>query len=180
MARLFFAIALPESIEDELDGMCEGIPQARWALETGFHITLSFLDDVPSHRIRDAREVADSIRHPPLDLRLEGAGVFPNRGQPRVLWIGVRKNDDLFSLQRILQNELRHAGFQLEKRKFHPHVTLARLGEGPREAVSEWLAHHLTYQSADFRVTRFHLISSTRHTTGSRYTIEHSVILRRI
>ena len=178
MARLFFALALPESIEDGLDGMCEGIPQARWTLEKGYHITLSFLGEVPSHRASDVREVADSVRHSPLEFCLEGAGVFPNRGEPRVLWIGVSKNEGILSLQRILQTELRHAGFELEKRKFHPHVTLARLGEGPREAVSEWLGHHLTYQSPSFRMTQFHLISSTLSSKGTRYTIEHSVALR--
>lgn len=159
--------------------MCEGIPHARWALENAYHITLSFLGDIPKHRMQEVFDVAASMRAPFFDLRLEGAGVFPHRGQPRILWVGVRKEERLHSFQRTLQNELRHADFELDPRKYHPHVTLARIDQCPRAPLSEWLGHHLGYQSESFPVRRFHLFSSERTHQGSRYTLEETFALLR-
>ena len=160
--------------------MCEGIPHARWALENAYHITLSFLGDVPRHRMGDVLEIARSIRAPFFDLQLEGAGVFPHRGQPRVLWVGVRKEERLLSFQRTLQNELRHGDFDLERRKYHPHVTLARIDTSPREPLSEWLGHHLTFRSDAFPVRRFHLFSSDLSRRGSRHVLQESFSLPRL
>lgn len=175
--RLFFALSLPGAVSDSLDFLCEGIPHARWALENEFHITLSFLGEVPRHRLSDVLDIASSMRAPRFELTLEGAGVFPHRGQPRVLWVGVRKEERLFAFQRTLQNELRHGDFELDRRKFHPHVTLARVDHSPREPLSDWLGHHLNYQSDTFRVRRFHLVSSELLSHGARHTVEETFSL---
>ena len=174
MTRLFFALSLPDSISDELDGLCEGIARARWALENDYHITLNFLGEVPGARVREVIEIAHSIRKPALELSLQGSGVYPHRGRPKVLWVGVQPDEALLSLQRTLQNELRHADFVLEKRKFRPHVTLARIEQCQHEHLTPWLGQHLLFKSAPFRVFRFHLFSSVLTSSGSRYALEES------
>lgn len=172
MPRLFFALTPPESVADSLLDLCEGVPRARWSIENGFHLTLSFLGDVPPYQVSEAIAVADSMRSPILSLKLQGVGVFPHRGEPRVLWAGLEKNEELRALQKNLQNELRHAGFELERRKFHPHVTVGRVSRCPQGAISDWLARHMSYESDDFRLARFSLFSSQLGSTGSRYTVE--------
>ncbi len=160
--------------------MCEGIPHARWALDNEYHITLEFLGEVEKEAVRDITFAAKGVRVQPFNLRLSSAGVFPRKGKPRVLWVGTEAEDQLFSLQRKLQNELRAIGISPEKRKFHPHVTLARLDpNGAREPLSDWLARYIGYKSEPFPVTRFHLLSSTLLPHGSLHRIEQTFPLRR-
>lgn len=179
MSRLFFALELPPSVSDMLEDRCEGVPQARWAWEQqGFHLTLSFLGEVSAHQQRIVREVAESVVVPPFKVELDAVGIFPQRGQPRVLWAGVKPSPELQQLHRILQAELRREGFTFEKRKYRPHVTLARLDSGPPEAVSDWIARNISLKSEPFFVREFHLVSSKLHPRGSRYTVERSFRLR--
>lgn len=174
MPRLFFALTVPPSISDSLDELTEGIPRARWALDNDYHITLSFLGEVPHHRLDEVIDVAEGLRGSTFELSLQSAGVFPHRGQPRVLWIGLKKEERLIALQRSLHQSLLGAEFPLERRKYHPHITLARIDRAPREPVFDWLGHHLGYESKPFLVHRFHLFSSVLTPQGSRYTIERS------
>jgi 2'-5' RNA ligase len=163
---------MPQTVEDSLEDLCEGIPHARWALENEFHLTLSFLGEVPQHRVLEVIDIGHSLRSPIFELALKSVGVFPHRGAPRVLWAGVDKERHLESLQRTLQAELRRANFALEKRKFRPHITLARVDRCPQAAISEWLAQHLSYESPPFRVARFGLLSSVLTSSGSRHSVE--------
>jgi 2'-5' RNA ligase len=161
-----------------LDGLCEGIPRARWALDNDYHLTLCFLGEVPRHRLPDVMEAAREVLSSPFALQLSGAGVFPHRGELRVLWIGVKPEERLMSLQRGLASALARRDLQLERRKYHPHVTLARIEHCPREPLAEWLGHHLNFTATPFKVFRFHLYSSVLTGQGSRYTIEETFALR--
>ncbi len=178
MPRLFFALGVPERVSDQLDDLCEGVPHARWLLDNDYHITLSFLGDVPGHRVRELNEIARTIRRPPFEVALSSVGVFPNRGQPRVLWSGVQSHEPLLALQRTLQTELRNGGFDVDKRKFRPHVTVARVERCRQEAIFEWLGHNLGFSSDPFKVFRFHLLSSVLTSQGSLYTIEETFPLK--
>jgi len=167
--RLFFALVPPPGTADTLDDLCEGITDAHWVAESDFHLTLAFLGDVSDHHVSDLVEAAAVVRTPTFRLELASVGVFPSRGRPRVLWAGVKKEPRLLALQRVLALELRHAGFALEKRKFHPHVTLARIEGCPTDDVSDWLARHLSFCAGPFGVFEFHLVSSERPGHGPRY-----------
>lgn len=172
MPRLFFALSLPDALADELEGLCDGIHDARWV--DSFHLTLSFLGDVHQHQIPDIVDAAASISFQPFQLTLNSVGVFPLRGDPSVLWVGVEKSDRLAALHKTLKAEMRQVGLVLEKRKFHPHVTLARFKEPPDQTAFDWLATHMTYRSGPFWVREFHLISSILSPRGSQYRVERS------
>lgn len=178
MPRLFFALNLPPAVSDSLDDLCEGIPRARWALENEYHITLSFLGEVEPRRVVDAIDAAEEVFVQPFELELEGAGVFPHRGPPRVLWAGVKKTERLMSLQRALEAALVRSEFAMERRKYHPHVTLARVDQSQREHLAEWLGKNLSYRSAPFKIFRFHMFSSVLTGHGSHHTLERSFELR--
>jgi 2'-5' RNA ligase len=56
-----------------------------------------------------------------------------------VLWVGVEPVDELFALHKAVESELAQLGFSREKRRFHPHVTLARIRDPRAESVQEML-----------------------------------------
>lgn len=172
MLRLFFGVPIPSSARDALDRIAEGVPHARWVPEDNYHVTLSYLGEVPARKLEEVEAAARAVRTQPFTLSLESVGVFPRRPPARVLWAGVRAEPLLLRLQRRIERELAELGFLPEARKFHPHVTLARLApDASREAVSDWLAHHLSFRVAEFPVTRFHLYASVRTPGGSQYEV---------
>jgi len=169
MARLFFAIVPPPAVSELLDDVCEGLSDVHWTDVADFHLTLAFLGEVSEQHVQDLVDVGGSVRTPSFRLELESVGVFSSRGRPRVLWAGVRKEERLLALQRVLSRELRQAGFELETRKFHPHVTLGRPDDCPADEISDWLGRHLSLRAGPFGVFEFHLMSSERPHDGSRY-----------
>ena len=172
MARLFFGVSIPARARESLEDLAEGVPEARWVPEDNFHVTLSFLGEVPERQVQEIGDAARAVRSDPFSLQLQSVGIFPRRPPARVLWAGVRHEPRLLLLQKRLEKELFEIGFQPEKRKYHPHVTLARVGkDAPREAVSDWLAQHLGFSEEPFPVARFQLYSSEPSPGGSEYQV---------
>jgi 2'-5' RNA ligase len=145
--RLFLALELPAQVRAALADVQErlraGEPGWRFVHPQGVHLTLRFLGEVPEPRLLELsprwRAAASSAE--PADVEVAGLGIFPPRGRPRVLWIGLqdRSGGALAALAQALEAEARAAGFPPEDRPFAPHLTLARAAaEGrPRRSVLE-------------------------------------------
>src|SRR5262249_53342316 len=55
-------------------------------------------------------------------------GAFPNNARPRVLWLGVSAGaQEMMDAAERLRTALRQRGFQIEERKFRPHLTFGRV-----------------------------------------------------
>lgn len=179
MPRLFFALTLPESVSDRLDDLCEGLHDADWVTDLGYHLTLAFLGEVPPSQVEDAVLAGRGVQVAPFELEVGGVGTFPQRGKRRrVLWAGVRDAPTLAVLERRLRRELEAAGFALEKRPFHAHVTLARITDCEGADVDDWLARNSGLVERPFRVTSFHLIESVPGQHGREYRVLRSFALR--
>ncbi len=64
-------------------------------------------------------------------MELEGVGVFPNLGRPRVVWVGVTAGaEELKGIFNRLEPALVEMGFRPERRGFSPHITIARVRSG--------------------------------------------------
>jgi 2'-5' RNA ligase len=138
---------------------------------------VTFLGEVAESRVdRLAMAVGAAVaagRPTRLRLRLRGAGTFPARGTPRVLWVGVADAapvtpgeaggaGDLAVLGRAARavgRGARAAGATVERRPFHPHLTLGRWrpADPADRAVSDALAG---YAGPPFDVTELVLMRS--------------------
>ena len=56
MYRLFVAIDLPPDIVAQLQGLCCGVPGARWVQPEQMHLTLRFIGEVDGGVFRDIKE----------------------------------------------------------------------------------------------------------------------------
>jgi 2'-5' RNA ligase len=134
--RLFIAIDLDEAaraaIGDEQRRLKGAIGETqssiKWVRPDHMHLTLVFLGEVPEAH---APAIVDAINEPvtqaPFDLGFGGLGVFPPRGAPNVLWVGaVAGAKESIELQRELADRVERLGVAVERRPFHPHLTLAR------------------------------------------------------
>jgi 2'-5' RNA ligase len=170
--RLFVAVDLPEALRERLAGMSGGLPGARWVPPDQLHLTLRFVGDVDGAVFADLQETLAEVRQEPFDLALRGAGHFPPRGAPRVVWVGFDASEELRRLHAAVERAAQAAGLEPEGRRFHPHVTLARLKDTPPRRVAEYLAAHAGLRSDPFPVRELVLYSSVLGSTGATHRPE--------
>ena len=172
--RLFIAIDLPEEIIDLISGMGRGIPTSRPVKPEQLHLTLRFIGEINHDLFFDIREQLQQVRFEPLTLSLQGVGHFPPRGKARVIWVGVAPIIELAKLKNRIDMQLGHCGLEPERRRFSPHITLARLKNPPMKRVMDYLAGNSMLTSPEFTVESFHLYSSHLTKDGAIHTIESS------
>jgi 2'-5' RNA ligase len=160
MYRLFVSVELPDAVKQQLVAMCAGVPGARWVEPDQLHLTLRFIGEVDGAVFDDVLNALALVEADAFSMSLKGVGHFPPRGDPRVLWAGIEKSEELMALHNKVESVLVRADLPPERRKFHPHVTLARLNHTPVSKVGAFLAHHALFRTPPFPVTSFHLFSS--------------------
>ena len=171
--RLFLALDLPDEVDMDIQMMSGGIPGARWQKPEQLHLTLHFLGEVDGGVMRRLIAALGQLEAPAFELGLRGAGVFPPRGQPRVIWLGVDPPEPVRVLHQRSARILDELGLERERRKFSPHVTVARLRKEARaEQVGSWVQGHALYRSARFMVDHVRLYSSITAARGAKYTCE--------
>lgn len=170
--RLFVAIDLPEAIENKLVGISFGLPGARWVPLDQLHLTVRFIGEVDGGLFHDICSGLEQVEVDEFPLTLKGLGYFPPRKEPRVLWVGMEKNDPLLALRKKVDSVLAGCGLAPEKRKFSPHITLARLKKTPLNRVMQFLAGNALFSLPEFTVTRFCLYSSVLTPKGAVHSVE--------
>jgi len=172
MPRLFAAIDLPEDVRDELALVCAGVPGARWLPPEQLHLTLVFIGEAGRDEMEAVVDELAAVESQPFSLALRGVGHFPPRGTPRVLWAGLAPQPALHDLQARVAAAVRRGGIALERRRFSPHVTLARLKHPSPGKVAAFIAAHNLYAGREFTVDGFSLYSSFLTPKGAVHTLE--------
>lgn len=178
MPRLFVAIDLPVMVREQLSTLCCGLPGARWVKAEQLHLTLRFIGDVDGSVFKQIREALSEVNCEPFSLQLKDIGFFPPRGKPRVLWVGIGKNEQLVRLRNRIESTLVRMGLPPEGRKFSPHITLARLKDTPGSRIGAYLAHNSLFATESFPVHEFYLYSSVLNAKGAKHYIEEAYPLK--
>lgn len=167
--RLFAAIRPPDPIRERLLDIEEGIANARWQEEDQLHLTLRFFGEVETTTANELAEALGRVDCEPFELALAGVDYFEKKGTPHSSWAGIGKSEPLMTLHRRVERASRSAGLAPEKRKFVPHITIARLdaSAGP---VAPFLARHAGMSGEPWRVDSFTLYESRLARDGARYT----------
>jgi len=178
MSRLFVAIDLPPDIVAQLQGLCCGLPGARWVAAEQMHLTLRFIGEVDGGVFQDIKEGLADIETGGFALQVKGLGFFPPRKTPRVLWAGIAPVGQVSALRRRIDNVLLGLGLEPEGRKYSPHITLARLHDTPLARLGRFLAGNSLFATQEFPVSEFHLYSSELTSKGAFHAIEASYFLQ--
>ena len=173
MARLFVGLDLPDALKEAVAELQLGLPGARWMGAEGLHLTLAFIGEVDGAVLRRIVDTLAGVQSSGLNVSLHGLGHFPPRGPLRVLWTGASPARALASLSHGVRRALADAGFPTERRKFTPHVTIARFRHPPPPpALQAWLKAHALFRTPAVPVASFCLFSSRLCSSGARYTVE--------
>jgi 2'-5' RNA ligase len=167
--RAFVALdidaAMRGRVEDAVATLAPQLPGVRWA-SGGVHVTLRFLGpsapDVLA-RLEPALHAA-AVRCPAFEARLGPLGMFPDRGSPRTLWLGVSLTPDALALRTACEAAAVACGFEPEPRDFRAHVTLGRWRERTRRPQLPVLDLGPT------RIEHLVLFRSDLRPTGAVYT----------
>lgn len=164
--RLFTAVSPSAAAVRALAGTVDaatGLPgEPRWADRGLWHVTLVFLGEVDEAGLpRLRRELAGAAAGlAPFTVRLAGAGTFPDHGRPQILWVGLGGEvDRLSGLARAVRRAARRGRVAVERRPFHPHLTVGRWRPADRSGpgVVTALAAHA---GPEFAVDHFTLFRS--------------------
>lgn len=124
--RLFVSIDLPGEIQENLQGWLPSLPGLRYSKKEQLHLTLLFIGESNEGQVNLIKERLRTVQFEPFQMVIERVGAFPGRKNPRVLWAGVEKSDELMDLQEKISEKL--SGFTDDggNHSFKPHITLAR------------------------------------------------------
>jgi 2'-5' RNA ligase len=172
MIRLFVAIDLPEPLRQQLALLCAGVPGAKWVKPEQMHLTLRFIGEVDNAVFADIASALGAIAAPPFELQLAGVGTWGDRRKAHVLWVGVKPSPGLMHLRAKIESALVRLGIEPDRRKFAPHVTLARLNGAPESRVAGFLAGNGDFAAPPFPVDQFLLYSSFLGQSGAIHRIE--------
>lgn len=145
----------------------------RWTRPEQMHLTLKFLGEVEDRllpKVCDA-VIAAADAYAAFKFEVAGVGCFPERGPVRVLWAGVTMTDPtLPACVERLERDLAALGFEPERRRFSPHLTIGRVKDrakapGLRERIAGVRLDPLTQP-----VEELVLFESRLSPQGPRYT----------
>jgi len=180
--RCFIAISLPDEVKaglKELQAQLKSGHQTsiKWVDPYSVHLTLKFLGGVDGDKISPiTAAMAEAVQGvSPFSLKVEGLGAFPNLRRVQVVWVGVSGEEDkLANLQQRLESNLAGLGFIPEKRRFTPHLTLARVRDqvsaGEREALGQIIAETKFEAARSFPVEAVNLMRSQLTREGAIYS----------
>jgi 2'-5' RNA ligase len=173
VVRLFVALALPAELRERLRLLvAHRFAGAKWVPPENYHLTLRFIGEVDNGRADDIDASLSGVSARGFDLTLAGVGAFEARGRANALWVGVEKNPALEHLRAKVESAVVRAGCEPERRRFTPHVTLARLDNPDPVKLGEFLRTHGLFRAAPVPVERFTLFSSHLARDQAHYTAE--------
>jgi RNA 2',3'-cyclic 3'-phosphodiesterase len=135
-ARLFAALELPAPVRTGLAEFGRAAAADDFALravgDDALHVTLAFLGHRPLDDIEPACEAVRAAVDGPVRALSLGDALWLAPRRPHVLTVEVADRDGaLFALQERLVAALVDAvGYEPERRRFRPHVTVARVRHG--------------------------------------------------
>ncbi len=180
--RAFIAIETPHEVQERIARRTAALrrqlpaPIVRWVSPANIHLTLKFLGETSSTTLEHLAILlrAEAAEHTSFHMSVGGLGVFPNRAQPRVLWIGLKAPEALQVLQRNVEGICARLGYPPEERPFAPHLTIGRirprLQPEEKQRIHQALEEVKIEDLGNIPVEAIHIFRSDLQPNGAVYT----------
>ena len=124
------------------------------------------------HKVDEVVEVVTGISFDPFNLKVEEVGVFPNLKRPTTIWAGI--NEGISGVTMVfeeLDEKLSKIGFERERRKIPPHITICRVRGGKnKDYLVEELLKLKDQEFGQINVDRIILKKSVLTPSGPIYS----------
>jgi 2'-5' RNA ligase len=177
--RSFLAFELPLDIKEivaRVSGEIRRSPlNVRWVRVDNIHLTVIFMGTINMGDVVNIGTEVEAVcsRYSSFDVSLKEMGVFPNKRNPRVIWLGLDGDLERMSHFRdSLQKQLGPFGIKEEKRRFRPHLTLGRFRKPQKgkSHLNEFIMRYGDLISPVCPLNELTLFQSTLSPKGSEYT----------
>ncbi len=165
--RLFIAVDLPEEAKDELRNAQQHLPDSKLSKAKDFHITLKFLGEVQPHNAEEVNQQLQKVDFKAFNTSVDQLGVFPNEKYIRVVWAGIRPEEEMLMLQKKI-DEIIGKEFP-DDYKFSAHITLARVKYVENKTSFIEMLKKIKIKNISFTVDSFKLKKSTLSPKGPVY-----------
>lgn len=178
--RLFIGVKIV--FDEKTDRFYSSIPnilhdaEIKWVGRENLHLTLKFLGDVEVSTIDSIKSKMDLIskKHRGFTALLKGVGVFKNFYHPKVLWIGLRNCPEFESLKNDIENSVGQLGFEIDYRKFTPHLTVGRFkNPGSMHELKHFVSSNQETYFQQSGIDEIILFESILKTEGPEYKVLH-------
>ena len=178
--RIFAAIDISDQARVQVASYIKLLQQnfisvpVRWEKPEKLHITLKFLGSIGEHQLALFNDSVASAasKSTPFDITITAPGAFIKRSsRANVLWLGLISHSSSGTENPIgeLEAAIGHEAGPAEKRRFNPHVTIARFKDA--DQARDLIEFHLNtaFEPVTFRVGEVTIYESTLLPTGSVY-----------
>jgi 2'-5' RNA ligase len=171
--RLFISLFIPDNIKNQIIEMRKSIISNdslyRWEKEEKFHITLKFIGDTdPSNLEKIINSLSFLESKSKLTGEFDRFDFFYKGKNPRILWLGIKLNDEVYTIVDELNMKLEKLKIPKEEKRFKSHLTILRMrGTEGNEFVSMFKNFELDKKK--FSLSEIHLMESKLLPSGSVY-----------
>lgn len=172
MKRLFLAFDLNDEVREVVAGVQRRVKtqfehsNINWVAPSQFHITIHFLGDVDEDIIPELTKRLKEVSYPPkFDVFLDGLDAFPDKKEPKTLYVRTSFRTEAFGVVKRTANVLAGLGVPLDKRPWKPHVTIGRV----KKQAEVFKPREIEIPDLSFPVDHFTLYESTLTDDGSVY-----------
>jgi 2'-5' RNA ligase len=95
--------------------------KGNFTLPSNIHMTLVFLGEINSQQINDVKDILTNLKYTRFHIQINKIKKLKD-----MVILEVKESEQLLKLQKEIENKLIDKNFNVEKRKFYPHVTLIR------------------------------------------------------
>ena len=178
LIRIFISVFAPKEIVNIKEMLKTTIDtrgiKIRWIQDGNMHLTLKFIGNTTEKSIDSINNaIHDLVKDTPfINLSISGTGCFSKRDRANTLWVGIKGDlDKLEQLILNINNKLEPLGFPIERRKFLPHITIARINPNQKKKpdISNFL--NTTFMELPMKIVKINLMQSQSFPKGSFYTI---------
>ena len=176
MKRLFAAIKIHPSAKyislfNEISSLLQH-ERIKWVDPENIHLTLKFFGETEEAKIPAICQALKSAiaQSKQFTLKIANTGIFGSRYDPKVIWFGIEKNDELKRLVKDIFSELAKCGWEADRQNFIPHLTVGRIKELKDKPLFQTIVNRFnSFEIQEENVTEIILYESILRREGPLY-----------
>ena len=178
--RCFIAIDINKEIRARIRHLQQELGQKisfkkgeiKWVDCSLVHLTLKFLGEVKDQNIYELCQIVKGLaaEHGSFEINVQKLGTFGS--VPRVLWIGIDKNEALLTFQKELDRRLSEAGWPGDRKEYSAHLTVCRIkNTNAGRELKTLIKDYSNFDLGPLQVNSICIYKSKLTSDGPEYTL---------
>ncbi len=146
----------------------------KWVEIENIHITLKFFGETDETKINSIINVFNKATEDfkSFDLEFENVGIFGSSYKPKVIWFGIKNNEQLIKLSNSVNENLISIGYISDRQNFVPHLTVARIKFlNDKKLFQQIIDKNKTIKIQNIKVDKIYLFESILKREGPIYNV---------